>query len=94
MDLLRNGCQRIVVTGLGALTPLGKVKSLLEGLKAGRSGIRAHHPGLIRATWKFKSRAKSILTRRSISISKKPGAWLAVLRSPRSARVWPWKTQG
>ncbi len=40
MDLLRNGCQRIVVTGLGALTPLGKVKSLWEGLKAGRSGIR------------------------------------------------------
>lgn len=40
MDLLRNGCQRVVVTGLGALTPLGKVKSLWEGLKAGRSGIR------------------------------------------------------
>ncbi len=40
MELLRNGRKRVVVTGLGALTPLGTVRSFWEGLKAGRSGIR------------------------------------------------------
>ncbi len=40
MDLLRNGRPRVVVTGLGAVTALGNARSLWEGLKAGRSGIR------------------------------------------------------
>ncbi len=40
MELLRNGRPRVVITGLGALTALGPVKSLWEGLKAGQSGIR------------------------------------------------------
>lgn len=40
MELLRNGRRRVVVTGLGALTPLGPVRAFWEGLKAGRSGIR------------------------------------------------------
>lgn len=40
MDLLRNGRPRVVITGLGAVTALGTVRSLWEGLKAGRSGIR------------------------------------------------------
>jgi 3-oxoacyl-[acyl-carrier-protein] synthase II len=40
MELLRNGRKRVVVTGLGALTPLGTVKSFWDGLKSGRSGIR------------------------------------------------------
>lgn len=40
MELLRNGRPRVVITGLGAVTALGPVKTLWEGLKAGRSGIR------------------------------------------------------
>ncbi len=40
MDLTRYGRPRVVITGLGALTPLGTVKSFWENLKAGRSGIR------------------------------------------------------
>ncbi len=40
MEFTRHGRIRVVVTGLGALTPLGTVKSFWEGLKAGRSGIR------------------------------------------------------
>ncbi|MBZ0303780.1 MAG: beta-ketoacyl-ACP synthase II [Anaerolineae bacterium] len=40
MELLRNGRPRVVITGLGALTALGTMKSLWEGLKAGQSGIR------------------------------------------------------
>lgn len=40
MELLRNGRKRIVVTGMGALTPLGTAKAFWESLKAGRSGIR------------------------------------------------------
>jgi 3-oxoacyl-[acyl-carrier-protein] synthase II len=39
MELLRNGRPRVVITGMGAITALGSVKSLWEGLKAGRSGI-------------------------------------------------------
>lgn len=35
-----DGHKRVVITGLGALTPLGKVKDFWENLKAGRSGIR------------------------------------------------------
>src|SRR5688572_9227063 len=40
MELLRNGRPRVVITGLGALTALGPVKSLWDGLKAGKSGIK------------------------------------------------------
>lgn len=40
MELLRNGRPRVVITGLGAVTALGPVKSLWENLKAGKSGIR------------------------------------------------------
>ncbi len=40
MELLRNGRPRVVITGLGGVTALGSVKSLWEGLKAGRSGVR------------------------------------------------------
>ncbi len=40
MELLRNGRPRVVITGMGAVTALGNVKSLWEGLKAGKSGIR------------------------------------------------------
>jgi beta-ketoacyl-acyl-carrier-protein synthase II len=40
MELLRNGRPRVVITGMGAVTALGDVKSLWEGLKAGKSGIR------------------------------------------------------
>ncbi len=40
MELLRNGRPRVVITGLGAMTALGSAKSLWEGLKAGKSGIR------------------------------------------------------
>lgn len=40
MELLRNGRPRVVVTGLGAVTALGPVKSLWENLVAGCSGIR------------------------------------------------------
>lgn len=40
MDLLRHGRPRIVITGLGAETPLGTVKGLWESLIAGKSGIR------------------------------------------------------
>jgi beta-ketoacyl-acyl-carrier-protein synthase II len=40
VELLRNGRPRVVITGLGAMTALGSAKSLWEGLKAGKSGIR------------------------------------------------------
>src|SRR6185295_12974881 len=40
MELLRNGRPRVVITGLGGVTALGHAKSLWEGLKAGRSGVR------------------------------------------------------
>jgi 3-oxoacyl-[acyl-carrier-protein] synthase II len=40
VELLRNGRPRVVITGLGAMTALGSAKSLWDGLKAGKSGIR------------------------------------------------------
>jgi 3-oxoacyl-[acyl-carrier-protein] synthase II len=40
MDLLRNGRPRVVVTGMGAVTPLGNKDELWKSLVAGRSGIR------------------------------------------------------
>lgn len=40
MELLRNGRPRVVVTGMGAVTALGEVRSLWENLKAGQSGVR------------------------------------------------------
>ncbi len=40
MELLRNGRPRVVITGLGAITALGPVKTMWESLKAGQSGIR------------------------------------------------------
>lgn len=40
MDFLRNGRQRVVVTGIGAVTALGTAAELWQGLKSGKSGIR------------------------------------------------------
>jgi 3-oxoacyl-[acyl-carrier-protein] synthase II len=40
MELLRNGRPRVVITGLGAITPLGTLDQLWENVKAGVSGIR------------------------------------------------------
>ncbi|GAH70818.1 unnamed protein product, partial [marine sediment metagenome] len=40
MDINRNGFPRVVVTGMGALTPLGTLKEFWQGLIAGKSGVR------------------------------------------------------
>lgn len=40
MELLRNGQPRVVITGVGALTCLGKTDELIAGLKNGTSGIK------------------------------------------------------
>jgi beta-ketoacyl-acyl-carrier-protein synthase II len=40
MEITRNSLPRVVVTGLGGLTPLGKLNDFWEGLLAGKSGIR------------------------------------------------------
>ncbi len=40
MELLRNGQPRVVITGLGALTCLGKANELWENLKNGVSGVK------------------------------------------------------
>ncbi len=40
MEFIRNGFPRVVVTGMGAVTPLGRFPEFWEKLKAGISGIR------------------------------------------------------
>ena len=40
MELTRNGKPRVVITGMGALTPLGEVVEFWEGLLKGKSGVR------------------------------------------------------
>ena len=40
MEIKNNGLPRVVVTGMGALTPLGTLKEFWQGLIAGKSGIR------------------------------------------------------
>ncbi len=40
MELTRKGLPRVVITGMGALSPLGQVDALWENVKCGVSGIR------------------------------------------------------
>ncbi len=40
MELMRNGFPRVVVTGLGAVTPLGRFPGIWEKFLAGESGVR------------------------------------------------------
>lgn len=40
MELTRNGFPRVVITGMGAVTPLGRFPHYWEKLKAGVSGVR------------------------------------------------------
>lgn len=40
MELMRNGFPRVVITGMGAVTPLGRFPAYWEKLKAGISGVR------------------------------------------------------
>jgi 3-oxoacyl-[acyl-carrier-protein] synthase II len=71
--------RRVVVTGLGAITPLGKnLHEYWEGLKNGVSGA-----GLITRfdTEKFKTKfACEVrnMTLRNISTGKKPTSWICM----------------
>lgn len=40
MELTRNGRKRVVITGLGVVSPLGKKDEFWDAIAAGRSGIR------------------------------------------------------
>jgi 3-oxoacyl-[acyl-carrier-protein] synthase II len=40
MELMRNGFRRVVITGMGAVTPLGRFPDFWGKLKAGISGVR------------------------------------------------------
>ncbi len=40
MEFMRNGFPRVVITGIGAVTPLGRFPEFWEKLKAGVSGVR------------------------------------------------------
>jgi 3-oxoacyl-[acyl-carrier-protein] synthase II len=40
METTRNGHPRVVITGMGVITPFGKLDSFWKALKAGESGIR------------------------------------------------------
>ena len=40
MEFTRNGFPRVVITGMGAVTPLGRFPEFWENLKAGKSGVR------------------------------------------------------
>lgn len=40
MEFKRNGFPRVVVTGMGTVSPLGSLPELWAGLKAGKSGVR------------------------------------------------------
>ena len=40
MELTRNGFPRVVITGMGAVTPLGRLAEFWANAKAGVSGIR------------------------------------------------------
>ncbi len=40
MELMRNGFPRVVISGMGAVTPLGRFPEYWEKLKAGISGVR------------------------------------------------------
>lgn len=40
MQLTRNGFPRVVITGIGAMTPLGDADQTWKSIKAGQSGIR------------------------------------------------------
>jgi len=40
MEFLRNGFPRVVITGMGGVTPLGRFPEFWEKLKAGISGVR------------------------------------------------------